>query len=210
MSSTRRRWLAEDELRIVDMRTRGASGNEMAAALGRTRAQVQAQITKMIRRGTIKSMPPSERSRRAGVTTQATRPDRWTEEQERRLVAMWNEGKTAREIAPTLGRSVGTTSVQLVKLRKRGLVGYLSRDQRSAREQRTRLARTFDARLAARELLARCPRNRDFGYLVGVMYGDGFVHTSRMSMCLKTTNSSFAQAFAQVLESCFGELSTST
>lgn len=75
----------------------------------------------------------------------------WTEDRAAAARAMWNEGKSALEIAVVLGEGL-TRNAVIAKLDRAGLVGIRSRDRASWGEQ-TRQApsppRTFSWEAAA-------------------------------------------------------------
>jgi len=57
----------------------------------------------------------------------------------------------------------------------------------------------------ARERVADIPRTADVGYVVGVLFGDGFLLKNGRTLGLKCTNASLAQAFAEALLNAFCE-----
>lgn len=149
-------------------------------------------------------MSRSERSRRAATVTTARREDLWTDGEDRTLIAMWSSGSSAREIAPVVGRPRGSVDARVHALRDRGVLARLPPGERKVRERRARASITSEKLVEARLLVAENERLESFGYVVGLLYGDAFVHTSRMSIALKCTNRSFADSFAVALQSSLG------
>lgn len=121
------------------------------------------------------------------------------------IVRRWKGGSTAREIAVELKRSITMTQNRIATLRNNGLIVRLSAADRAVREQRAMNQRSAQAYADGVSALKRLPNTWDFGYVIGVLNGDGFIHRSRLSACMKTTDESFADGFEAAMRATFGD-----
>lgn len=108
----RKRWSNHEDDVIQRMRARGSSFSEIAAKLNRTRNAVALRTHDLIALGKVERLGP----RRA--------PKRWTEEDDRQLDLLRNEGRSMQEVARLLGRTIHsindrvTAQVQSGKLKR--------------------------------------------------------------------------------------------
>ncbi len=200
----RRVWTPAEDAEVVRLRAAAIPAPEIARRLGRTRDQITWRFSKLVARGVAPPMTPAERSRRAGRATAARRDDLWTAEEDAELVRAWNAGAMPAEIAGTVDRPISSIAGRVAALRARGVVGRMTIADRKVRERRARAAITDAKHEEARALVAACETTESFGYVVGLLYGDAFVHVCRMSVALKCTNGSFADSFARALEQSVG------
>jgi predicted transcriptional regulator len=201
----RRRWTDEEDALVVRLRDEAVPAEEIARRLGRTNTQVTHRFSKLVARGLAKPMSRSERARRAALATRAGRTDLWTADQDALVVELFRAGSSVREIASVIGRPFRSVENRMQKLRAHGLVLRLDASERKVRERRARAAMTDEKHEQARALLHSIERTDAFGYVVGCLYGDASVETTRMSILMKATNASFVESFARALERCFGE-----
>ena len=123
----------------------------------------------------------------------------WSPNEDRRIIRRWKAGATAREIATELDRPIQSTQNRVATLRNRGLLFVLSDADRAQREERIREQRSARVYVEGVDLLARIASTWAFGYVIGVLNGDGFIHRSRLSACMKTKDQSFADGFAAAM-----------
>lgn len=200
----RRTWSPAEDAEVVRLRAAAVPAPEIARRLGRTREQIHWRFSKLVARGAATPMTPSERSSRAGRAAAAKRDDLWTAAEDAQLVRAWTAGAMPAEIAAAIARPRSSIEARVHTLRDRGLVGRMTAGDRKVRERRARAAITSVKRAEARAVVAACETTESFGYVVGLLYGDAFVHVARMSVALKCTNRSFAESFAQALEQSVG------
>jgi DNA-binding Lrp family transcriptional regulator len=205
MVSQRRWWTEEEDLLVVQWREDGTPATEIGRRLGRSTNQVTRRFSRLVARGKALPMTRSQRARRAALRSGSTRPDRWTEDDDARVAALFSAGQSSREIADAIGRTTASVEQRVQKLRVSGAVCRLSREERQARAARGRGAITDGRYAKARERVSCAERTEAFGYVVGCLYGDASIETTRMSIQLKATNASFVESFASALEQSLGE-----
>ncbi|MET0343707.1 MAG: LAGLIDADG family homing endonuclease [Polyangiales bacterium] len=143
----------------------------------------------------------------------------WSEADDAAIVRMRAQGLTGREIATRLGRAPGSTGQRIHRLRQRGELPYLTRAERLRAQARIRAVRTEEDRTMAQQIFSsqstsqaveardahgrvtRLHNTKDLGYVVGVLYGDAYVHQSRLSLALRCRDPSFAGSFAIAVSS---------
>jgi predicted transcriptional regulator len=196
---------AEDDY-LVRHRQDGDGLGAIARAIGRSESAVTNRVTALVRSGRVAALTPSERGRRGAAAAAACRQDKWNEQERIALVRHWTRGQTAEETASALGRTRSAVSNELAKLRRLGKISRLSSldaQARAKRIQRLRRAERYDA---AVKMVQALPNTKAAGYVLGVLYGDGFItiQGDRGSIGLKSTNESFCLAFADALRATFG------
>ncbi len=200
-------WSEAQDADLVRLRTVGLSFNQIACALNRTEAAVANRVTRLIKLGNMTALSKAECGKRASVVRAATRADRWTVEQRRSVVTLWKAGNSAAEIARSLGRSISSIYNQLGKSRYAKLIQPLAPGEVRSRAKRGQ-AEARDQRYATGlRAVESMPNTKSAGYIIGVLYGDGFItiyEQGRGSIGLKSTNASFCAAFAEALEETFG------
>lgn len=200
-------WDLSTDQELISLREGGSSFAQIAGALGRTQIAVSNRVHNLIRAGKLEPLTRSERSRRAGIATAQSRTDRWSDEERLKLVSLWRSGCSVREIEALGDRSKRAIDAELAKLRRSGAIENLSGDEAQRRNLRGRATRSERMRREALTAVNCLPNLRDAGYVIGVLYGDGFVSISgnRASIGLKSTNASFCDSFANALEATFGQ-----
>jgi len=134
----------------------------------------------------------------------------WTEAEDRQIGALRAEGQNAREIAVVLDRPYQSVRSRVYELMKRGKFRSLTSTEREARVVKSRERRSMKLKDRASSFMASMPNTKDMGYVIGVLYGDGFVNFKDIalgipkSIGLSTTNESFRNAFADALETWRG------
>jgi len=184
----RRNWTAEEDERIVAMRHEGCECAQMAEALDRSLSSTKTRIDRLIKKGVLKS---SQRH--------------WAPWEDAKIASMRDEGASTPEIAKTLDRPLGSTWTRIHHLLEQGTIRRLSNSEAKARWRRERTQRSKQMATEASERVADIPKTADVGYVVGVLFGDGFLLQNGRTIGLKCTNSSLAQAFADALLNAFGE-----
>lgn len=197
-------WSLAQDSQLIELREKGSSFSEIARALHRTEFAVSNRVHYLIEHGEFAPLPQFERSRRGGIASGLTREDRWTDPERENVLMLWKAGHSAVEISAGSKRSVSSIENLLGGLRSKDNIGRLSGDDvktrigRARQRQRSRRCRT------AEELIAALPNTVTAGYVIGVLYGDGFISVKRSgSIGLKTTNESFCRAFAEALQEAF-------
>lgn len=96
-----RPWTARDLRRLSEMYPRGDSLAAIGAELGRTKDTIRTYAAKLgLRRGDSKQR------------------DHWSYEEAYKLVQLWRQGVTMRELAEECGRSVDAVKRKIIKLRR--------------------------------------------------------------------------------------------
>jgi LAGLIDADG DNA endonuclease family protein len=205
LPKTRERWNIALDARLIALREQGLSFSNIACAMGRTESGICNRVSHLIRVCKITPLTRSDRSRRAAITSGVTREDRWSDNERDTVIALWKAGRTAREISVISGRSRSSIQNALGACRKTELVTRLSRPEIEKRLDRARLQRYEERCMAAEALVQALPDTKSAGYVIGVLFGDGFTSVTghRGSIGLKSTNQSFCQAFAHALEETF-------
>lgn len=147
-------------------------------------------------------MSPSERSRRAGIATAATRPDRWSDGDKARVFELRSAGVSTREIAAAVQRPLGSVESFIHTQIVTGALTRVDAVTRKRNERNARAAITAMKHARAQSRVRACERADAFGYVVGCLYGDAFV--SRKSIVLKARDASFVASFAQALTESLG------
>jgi hypothetical protein len=135
----------------------------------------------------------------------------FTTQEDGKIAALRGEGKTAHEIAIALNRPYSSIRYRAQQLLKMGKFAELSSDERETRVVASRTRRTARLLTRAESFVANMPSTKDMGYVIGVLYGDGFVNFHDIergipkSIGLTTTNESFRDAFAHALEAWRGK-----
>lgn len=135
---------------------------------------------------------------------------RWTEGEDLQIAALRSQGQNMREIATTLGRPYLSVRSRVHELMKIGKFQPLTMAEREARVVKSRERRSAKLEYRASSFMASLPNTKDMGYVIGVLYGDGFVNFKDIalgipkSIGLSTTNESFRNAFADALETWRG------
>jgi len=135
----------------------------------------------------------------------ATREDRWTDTEREQVIALWESGHSAKEIRQVAQRSLYAVQNELAKLKSAGVIQPLTSKQANERKRRGEM-RSYDRRYAETlQAVKSLPNTKSAGYVIGVLYGDGFItiRGNSGSVGLKSTNQSFCGAFAQALEETF-------
>jgi intein-encoded DNA endonuclease-like protein len=197
-------WNSTGDSRLIELRKNGLSFSEIARALQRTEFAVSNRVHYLIKQGALLPLPRFERSRRGGKSFGMSREDRWTDAEREAVLSLWKAGSSAVEISAISKRSRYSIQNFLGSGVRKGLIGRLS-----SADVRTRLVRARQRRHAERcckadELVRAFPNTTTAGYVVGVLYGDGFISLKRSgSIGLKSTNESFCRAFAEALQETF-------
>ncbi|MFZ0523175.1 MAG: hypothetical protein WAL95_19250 [Candidatus Acidiferrales bacterium] len=197
-------WSVAQDSQLIEMREEGSSFSEIARALHRSEFAVSNRVHHLVKRGNLVPLSEVERSRRGGISSGITREDRWSDNERETILALWKGGNTAAEINAASKRSVSAIQNLLGALRKNDTIGRLP-----AADVRTRLVRARQRQRSQRcrtaeEFIAALPNTVTAGYVIGVLYGDGFISVKRSgSIGLKSTNESFCLAFAEALQETF-------
>jgi hypothetical protein len=197
-------WSTAQDSRLIELREKGSSFSEIARDVHRTESAVSNRVGCLIKSGKLVPLPQFERSRRGGISSGMTREDRWSDNERETILALWKAGHTAAEIKAASKRSVSAIQSLLGALRKNEAIARLP-----AGEVKTRLVRARQRQRAQRchtaeEFITALPNTVTAGYVIGVLYGDGFISVRRSgSIGLKSTNESFCRAFAEALQETF-------
>lgn len=201
----RTRWSREEDARLLQLRREGRSHADIAQALGCSPSRVTSRIVRLVRQREAEPMSPSEMSRRGGRACARVRTDRYLPEELDTVQSRWASGSPMVDIAAELGRSVGAVGGMLRHLRAAGRVQYLTKEERIRRESAVRERESRTKAAGARSIVAGLQNTKDFGYIVGLMYGDAYIEQRSKCLILKTVEESFARAFAQALADTFGD-----
>jgi len=98
-------WDAEDDRRMLEMRSSGLAWKDIAGRLGRTDQGCCARYRKLV--------PRSERKRNA-------KGSRWSEQEEITLKGLIEEGRKARQIASFMGKDLQSVYSKIQQLRQPG------------------------------------------------------------------------------------------
>jgi len=110
------------------------------------------------------------------------------------------------EMANILNRPYGSIRSRAQQLLTMGKFGFLSPDECETRVAASRDRRTERLQAKAESLITNMPNTKDMGYVIGVLYGDGFVNFHDIergvpkTIGLTTTNESFRDAFTDAIE----------
>lgn len=197
-------WSTAQDSQLIELRETGLSFSKIAQALHRTESAISNRVHSLVKHGELAPLSLFERSRRGGISSGITREDRWSDSERETILALWKAGHTAAEINAASKRSVSAIQNLLGALRKKDAIGRLraadvkTRLVRARQRQRTQRCRT------AEEFITALPNTVTAGYVIGVLYGDGFISVKRSgSIGLKSTNESFCRAFAEALQETF-------
>ena len=198
---TRRRWTPADDKLLVELRAAGVPLKDIAARAGRSRDVVVQRVRRLVASGAAASTSRAERSRRGARAAAQSRTDLWQPSEDEQIIQRWKAGDGPEAIAAGLeGRTLEAVEGRVHKLRVRGAIAPLTLEERKARQRRERSARTQRDLEAARRRFAALPNTRDLGYVIGVLFGDGFVHQRDKMLGLRTTDETFAEAFAGAVQ----------
>jgi len=196
-----RPWTSAEDRAIVELRAAGVPLKQIATRIGRSRDLVVWRVRKLVAQGAAAPSTPIERARRGGLASKESRTDLWQPEEDAQVVLRWKAGDSLETIAAGLeGRTPEAVERRLHTLRVRGAIELLSKDEREARQRPGRAARTQRDLEVARRRVAELPNTHDLGYVVGVLFGDGFVHQRDKMLGLRTRDASFAEAFASAVQ----------
>jgi len=203
-------WSPEQDEQLVQLRNEGRSFSEIASALKRTRSAISNRVHGLIKMGKIAALSNAERSRRGGLRSHDSRDDLWDDDERYEIKQLWEYGYSAYEISERMGRSQSAINNELGKMRTAGSLGYLADGERNKRAKKGIRRRSQEQYVAALNLVKSIPRTKTSGYVIGVLYGDGFITIigDRGSIGLKSTNESFCRSFAEALEETFGKKTT--
>lgn len=200
----RESWSVVQNSQLIEMREKGWPFSKIADALHRTEFAVSNRVHYLVKRGKLIPLPQFERSRRGGISSGITREDRWSDNERETILALWKGGHTAAEINAASKRSVSAIQNLLGALRKNDTIGRLPAADIKTRLVRARQRQRSQRCRAAEEFLTALPNTVTAGYVIGVLYGDGFISVKRSgSIGLKSTNESFCRAFAEALQETF-------
>jgi hypothetical protein len=199
-------WSPSQHALLIELRAKGASFGEIAIATQRSVSAVSNRVSGLIRRGRLLALPNAERSRRGALSFAKKREDRWTETEKDTVRSLWKTGHTAIEISATSKRSLSSIQNFLGIEVRRGAIEHLSEAAVRTRLVRARQRKRAERCIAADALVEALPNTMTAGYIIGVLYGDGFISGRRYSgsIGLKSTNESFCRAFADALQETFG------
>lgn len=197
-------WSVAQNSQLIEMREKGSSFSEIARALHRTEFAVSNRVHYLVKRGKLVPLTQFERSRRGGVSFGMTREDRWTNNERETILALWKAGHTAAEIKAASKRSVSAIQNLLGAMRKNEALARLPAADVKIRLVRARQRQRSQHCSSADEIIRALPNTMTAGYVIGVLYGDGFISVKRSgSIGLKSTNESFCRAFAEGLQETF-------
>ena len=197
-------WSTAQDSRLIELRGRGSSFTEIAHGVHRTESAVSNRVGYLIKNGKLVPLPQFERSRRGGISFGMTREDRWSDNERETILALWKAGHTAAEIKTASERSVSAIQNLLGALRKNEALARLPAADVKTRLVRARQRQRSRHCSAADEIVRALPNTMTAGYVIGVLYGDGFISVKRSgSIGLKSTNESFCRAFAEALQETF-------
>lgn len=197
-------WNLAQDSQLIELREKGSSSCEIARALHRTQFAVSNRVHYLVKRGKLVPLAQSERSRRGGVSFGMTREDRWTSNERETILALWKAGHTAAEIKASSKRSVSAIQNLLGAMRKNEALARLPAADVKIRLVRARQRQRSQHCSSADEVVRALPNTMTAGYVIGVLYGDGFISVKRSgSIGLKSTNESFCRAFAEALQETF-------
>lgn len=184
------RWTPEEDARLARLRSEGIPAAEIGRRLNRSAATINAHACRL-------KLVHAFRLVKKGK--QLTPRHRWSAEEDAELICLRQQGLSAKETAKQLNHPVTSVQGRINLLVQQGHITLLSRQNRTARLEK--VCQQRNAANLAYEIarLDALPKTRTLGYVVGVLYGDGFV-VKWKSIGLKTTNLSFANAFAEALE----------
>lgn len=134
----------------------------------------------------------------------------WSKDEDLQIKALRAKGSTMRDIALTLNRPYHSTRSRIHQLLTDQAVPFLTPDECETRVVISRQRRSTKLQAKARTLISRMPNTKNMGYVIGVLYGDGFTNFKDIangipkSIGLSTTNASFRDAFIEALESWSG------
>jgi hypothetical protein len=185
----RKPWLASEDALIARLRGEGRGCGQIAEVLNRSLSSTKTRVDRLIQRGVLLA------SRKG-----------WAPSEYARIIDMRDQGASTREIAKVLGRPFGSTANHVHELIERGALRRLAGHEAKSRWHRERSERSEHMGHVARKLVTNIPPTRDWGYVIGVLFGDGFILKSGRTIGLKCTNASFADAFARSMFVSFGEM----
>lgn len=199
-------WTEDQDRRLIELRNSGMQFHEIAQELGRSESAISNRVSGLILQQMLSPLPKEERSRRGGRKFAQTREDRWSEVERDQLAALWGSGLSAAEIAEKICRSVSGIENELAKLRSAGRIPHLEQGEKALRSKRGMRRRSDELHEQALDVVRNVPKNKTSGYVIGVLFGDGFITITgdRGSIGLKSTNESFCRSFSEALEETFG------
>jgi hypothetical protein len=197
MRRTVRHWTPAEDALVGALRAANVKAAEIASKIGRSKDQVYWRFRKLVEVGSAAPRTCAERARLGAARSKLVREDRWRREEDQLIREYRERGDTMREIAACLGRSFVATSARIHTLLQSGFLQYHSLDRRKKNTARVRAQRTALDVLEAKRHVRNLANTRDLGYVVGVLYGDGYIHRRAMSIALRCTNGSFVDAFVR-------------
>lgn len=199
-------WTEDRDAELVSLRNKGLHFREIAQLMGRTESAISNRISGLIAEGILVPLPKEERSRRGATVAANSREDRWRESESEQLISLWNAGLSSAEISKHIERTESSINNELAKRRSAGDIPLLEQKEKDSRAHRGMIRRADTLYRDALAIVNSIPRTKTSGYVIGVIYGDGFITImkDRGSIGLKSTNESFCRSFAQALEETFG------
>lgn len=197
--------MAQDE-NLTKLRDNKLSLRSIAIELGRSESAISNRIHGLIAAGKMNALSRRERGHRGGLASTESREDRWTSRERQKIIDLWQSGHTANEISTMHGRSARAINSELGNLRAGKVIARLSTEEACIRRRTAHISYSQKQYAAALQTIKSIPDTKTAGYVIGVLYGDGFItiQGNRGSIGLKTTNKSFCRSFARALEETFG------
>lgn len=204
MQSKNDKWAASAEALLIEEHRSGKSICRLSWILGVNEKKISNKIQALIKRGLL------QRRLRKGPRTNAHRPSSrsWTQEQIEKVKALYTDGKTPPEIAVATGRTLSSINNVIHKQHDVGSIPKRTDAEKSKSLSVAQEKRSTAATATATDKLAALKPGFELGYVVGVLYGDGFLSIGGITrkggsgtVGLTTTNLSFAEQFAASLSS---------
>jgi intein-encoded DNA endonuclease-like protein len=203
-------WTQEMDKALLLYRDSGNSFLGIAEKMGLQKNVISNRVHTLIQKETASALPHAERSRRGGISNGKTRDDKWAPSEDAQLLDLYMCGSSSKSIAGTLGRTVNSVQVRVSLHQASGTFPHRTKQQKSANVRTGNVQRTEAADVAAMDTLHDTVPTFSLGYVIGVLYGDGFVSLGGVTnkgrsgtIGLKTRNRTFAHAFCKHLYSGF-------
>jgi len=135
------------------------------------------------------------------------RNDLWKNSDTEKLIELWKSGSRAKEVAVELGKTKSAVENRIFLMRKKGFINKLSKEEFLQHNKKGIQEGKIRRYENAENYLENINHSKDYGYILGVLCGDGFITImgDRGSIGIKTTNKSFRDSFCKCLESVFNK-----
>jgi hypothetical protein len=188
---------------VVALRQKGQTAKEIAQQVNRPETVINGTLSRLVTSGKLPHLTTEERHTRRCRAWVSHRV--WTVAERETIQALWVAGLTAREITERVGgdHTIAQVNCCLTQLKKTGTIPKLTSEEHKAHHTRWRTAKQEKADQQWIDRLRAQP-DHNLGYIVGVLYGDGFIVRNDHTVGLKTTNKSFADSFTAAITAWFG------